>query len=226
MVYKVKNWEEFQHYKNKKKGSVLPWIKLYHKLMNDLEWHKLSGDSAKGLIMLWLVAGEQDGLLPGIEELSFRLRVSEQKANALLSTLSHWIYTDHIETLDKLYANSPQDKDKDKDKEKIYVGSDKPNPTPEHLFKLWNDRAHPNLPRVQGLSDKRRSKCKIRLSEHPEANYWALLIEKINASEFLRGDTNGWKCSFDFIIDNETNLLKIMEGKYDNGRKPAYAGTH
>jgi hypothetical protein len=58
---KIKNWKKLQHYKDRKP----PWIKLYRDLLDDPEWHELSGDDAKHLIMLWLIASEdENGVLP------------------------------------------------------------------------------------------------------------------------------------------------------------------
>jgi len=101
---KIRNWSDFQHYK--KLGGTPRWIKLYHRLVDDKEWHDLSGESAKGLVMLWLIASEQGGELPSIQQLSFRLRISENRVTALLSDCSHWIEMDSREALETLYSSS------------------------------------------------------------------------------------------------------------------------
>lgn len=104
MSLRIKNWKKFQHYGEKrKKSSIFPWIKLYHELLNDIEWFKLSGDSAKGLVMLWLIASEENGQLPEISVISFRLRKSEKDTNNLLSTLSHWLERDDSNPLADCY---------------------------------------------------------------------------------------------------------------------------
>lgn len=87
---RVKNWREFQHYKHRDP----PWIRLYRKLLNDREWFNLSGDAAKVLIGCWLIAGENDGILPPLKDLSFRLRISEKQLASALSELSHWLEQD------------------------------------------------------------------------------------------------------------------------------------
>lgn len=87
MALRIRNWKSFQHYQYRKP----PWIKLYREILEDKQWHELSGDTAKGLIMLWLIASEADGYLPDSATLAFRLRISENRAIALLSDCSHWI---------------------------------------------------------------------------------------------------------------------------------------
>jgi len=83
---RIRNWEKFQHYKERKP----PWIKLYREILDDIEWHNLPGEAAKGLIMLWLIASEENGYLPDSKTLAFRLRISENRVTALLSDCSSW----------------------------------------------------------------------------------------------------------------------------------------
>lgn len=84
---KIKNWEKFQHYKDRSPH----WIKLYKSILDDVEWHNLSGDDAKALIMLWLIAAEDKGQLPHLKQLAFRLRMKEADASKLLTRLSPWL---------------------------------------------------------------------------------------------------------------------------------------
>lgn len=75
-----------------------------------------------------------------------------------------------------------------------------------------------SLPKVLKLSDKRKSKIRIRFEEMGQ-DYQIMqeVFEKAEASHFLRGDNNrGWKADFDWIFTNGQNWVKILEGKYDN----------
>lgn len=56
----------------------------------------LSPESAKILIMLWVVASEDQGNLPDIKKLSFRLRVSEDQLVKALKELDGWIIEDDM----------------------------------------------------------------------------------------------------------------------------------
>jgi hypothetical protein len=94
MPIKVKNWDHFQHYKNRRP----PWIKLYRELLDDPQWYNLSGDAAKALIMFWLIASENNGDLPASDVLAFRLRVDSNKLDSIISELKHYLDSDMLAT--------------------------------------------------------------------------------------------------------------------------------
>jgi hypothetical protein len=94
MPIRVKNWDHFQHYKNRRP----PWIKLYRELLDDPQWYDLSGDAAKALIMFWLIASENNGDLPASDVLAFRLRVDSNKLDSLISELKHYLDSDMLAT--------------------------------------------------------------------------------------------------------------------------------
>lgn len=72
-----------------------------------------------------------------------------------------------------------------------------------------------NLPRVQVLSEKRKTSIKMRLKEHGEEKVLSV-IDLASESKFLNGENRtNWKADFDFIF-NSSNFIKIMEGNYKN----------
>ena len=102
MTLFVKDWKRFQHFKDRKP----PWIKLYREILDDPDWHELSGDNAKILVSLWLIASEDDthsGMLPCTRKLAFRLRVKESQLNKALTELSHWLIQDDINMISSRY---------------------------------------------------------------------------------------------------------------------------
>ena len=89
---------------------------------------------------------------------------------------------------------------------------------------LWNALSV-NLPKVISVSEKRKKQEKLRLSERT-IEKWKEVFEKINSSEFCKGNNNtGWKATYDWIISNTDNSLKVLEGKYDGqigrGKQPS-----
>ena len=90
MGYRVKGWNKFQHFKDRRPL----WIKLYRDILDDVEWHDLEPAAAKVLISCWLIASEYEGALPDMRTLAFRLRMSEKQATSILSQLHHWLIQD------------------------------------------------------------------------------------------------------------------------------------
>ena len=60
----VKNWKEFQHYKDR---DPL-WIKLYRKLLADYAFSRLQDASKAHLMLVWLLASESEGRIPNDPE--------------------------------------------------------------------------------------------------------------------------------------------------------------
>ena len=59
---------------------------------------------------------------------------------------------------------------------------------------------------------------KAALARIREARNFDVVFAKIRGSPFLRGDTGKWKADFNWVI-NPTNILKILEGNYDEIRQ-------
>ena len=112
---RIKNWDRFQHFKDRKPI----WIKLYRDLLDDLNWHELDGKSAKALVMIWLIASEDLGKLPETKTLAFRLRMSEKETKEVVTKLSQWLEQDDINTISDGYQDDmPEKRREETDKEK------------------------------------------------------------------------------------------------------------
>jgi hypothetical protein len=96
---RIKNWTKFQHFKDRRP----PWVKLYRDILDDLEWHELDPLAAKVLVMLWLIASENEGQIPDNKTLAFRLRLTEVKTKEIIIKLSHWLEQDDINKISKGY---------------------------------------------------------------------------------------------------------------------------
>ena len=77
MTYRVKNWTQFQHYKDRRP----PWIKLHRTLLDDCDFLRLPVASRALAPLLWLLASEsQDGVVSGqAADVAFRLRLSDKE---------------------------------------------------------------------------------------------------------------------------------------------------
>lgn len=94
--------------------------------------------------------------------------------------------------------------------------------TPTELAEGWNEHCAQRfgLPAVTlPLSKARREKARMRCREHPEEQWWGRVFLQVGQSKFLRGvngsaDHANWKATFDFLVANDTNAVKIHEGQY------------
>ena len=81
----TKNWQEFQHYKDRNPA----WIKLHKKLLDNYEFQCLPIASKALAPMLWLIASEHEsGEIDATHaKLAFRLRMTEQEVEGALGPL-------------------------------------------------------------------------------------------------------------------------------------------
>ena len=99
---RIKNWAKLQHFKDRRP----PWVKLYRDILDDPDWHELDAESSKILVMLWLIASEdedQQGNLPDAKKLAFRLRITQKHLEKACINLSHWLIQDDITVISERY---------------------------------------------------------------------------------------------------------------------------
>lgn len=70
-----------------------------------------------------------------------------------------------------------------------------------------------NLPKAEKLTSKRRTQIAQRWREHPDLAYWCSVASRLARSDFA---VNGNWAGFDWVVANDNNHVKVMEGKYDN----------
>lgn len=144
MTYKIKNWHQFQHFKDRKP----PWIKLYRDLLDDVDWHDLDPKAAKHLVMIWLVASEYDGELPDIKTLAFRLRVPENEAKSIVSKLSHWLIQTDISVILERYQVDSLEIETEKETEREVEGK-RERKRATRLPDTWHPRAEDGLDNLE-----------------------------------------------------------------------------
>jgi len=144
MSYKIKNWHQFQHFKDRKP----PWIKLYRDLLDDVHWHDLDPKAAKNLVMIWLIASEYDGELPDMKTLAFRLRVLENEAKSIVSKLSHWLVQTDISVISERYQVDSLEIETEKETEREVEGK-RETKRATRLPDTWHPRAEDGLDNLE-----------------------------------------------------------------------------
>lgn len=75
------------------------------------------------------------------------------------------------------------------------------------------------LPTSRGLSPKRRDQIQARWKEDTERqslDWWRAFFEYVNQSDFLANGLGSWKGANLEWITNANNMVKIIEGQYEN----------
>src|SRR5262245_24583875 len=63
------------------------WLRLYTSVLDDPKVQRLPAEQFKGWVNLLALTKENDGLLPSIEDIAFRLRMTDEEAESLIETL-------------------------------------------------------------------------------------------------------------------------------------------
>jgi hypothetical protein len=225
----IKNWKKFQHFKDRKP----PWVKLYRDLLDDIDWFELDPKAAKVLVMLWLIASEDDGNIPTAKQLAFRLRMSEKETEVCISKLSHWLEQGDNEVISTRYQDDAPETETEKEIETECISPPSgglPNCDHEKVIALYHQHL-PTLRRVEVWNETRKGYLRQRWREVAEElarqkevqvsdilTWFTDFFVHIGTSKFLTGRVNS-KDGRPFIADLEwilkpSNFAKIIEGKY------------
>lgn len=115
----IKNWKQFQPPLRSDRNVI--WIKLYRKILDDFEWSNLTDSNKATLIELWLLASENEGNLPSVDEISFRLRKDKSFINKQLEQLSSFVLQDVAEVLPNRLPRVEESKSKSRVRERVEV---------------------------------------------------------------------------------------------------------
>ena len=96
--------------------------------------------------------------------------------------------------------------------------NEKNNKKIQDIYVAWNLLANEiGLKIIRGITKHRKRKLLARLGEKAFEDNIGAVFDAIRNTPFLRGkNKNGWQADFDWIIKDDNNYVKILEGKYSN----------
>lgn len=94
---------------------------------------------------------------------------------------------------------------------------------PQEIVNAFN-KICTSLPSVKKVSEARRKAIKARLNDFSYGDF-ITAFEKVQASDFLSGRSGKWQATFDWLT-KESNLIKVLEGNYDNKAVAARVGQN
>lgn len=210
MKYSIKNWSEFQQYKD---DRPLHWIKLHTKILSDFKFNQLPELTQLHLLKLWLVAAETKGEIEGDAEWLAKLINTKKLDVARLVQDGFLVRTDSYDTV-------PREEER-REEEREKKGTQKERtPCPyQQIVDLYHKKL-PMLPKVVTLSDARKTSIKARWNNGASnMKFWEDYFDTVAESKFMTGrvdPTPGRKqfvADIDFLI-RESTIIKTQEGKY------------
>lgn len=91
-------------------------------------------------------------------------------------------------------------------------------PAPSALFDLWNKII--DKPKARDFTASREKKCRARLKEKT-LEEWEAIFQRLKNTPFCNGNNkSGWSADLDWIIANDNNNVRLMEGFYGGSDKP------
>ena len=97
---------------------------------------------------------------------------------------------------------------------------EKPSLSQSQVLELYH-KILPELPRVVKWTNTRKTKMRTCLldKERQSIDFWEKYFNKVKNTPFLLGENNhGWKADLEWLI-KESNLIKVLDGKYDRNGK-------
>lgn len=89
--------------------------------------------------------------------------------------------------------------------------------TPHSEVQEMFNRICASFTKIKKMSNTRKDKLRIRWAEIKTLETFEEICNKMEASDFLKGNNKKkWKATFDWILENDNNWVKVIEGNYDN----------
>lgn len=198
------------------KDRTLQWAKIFINMAdgdpdtelieNEIDWARLIK-----IILLELRAQKP---LPNIDKFWIKkgFDIKKRSMSLTLQMLHNFIdtVTEDLKPCNESVTQSREDKSReDKDKNKIYSGFE------EATLLTWNDFCikKPLLSKIKEISEKRRLSLKKRFSR--DSFKMSEILAAAEKQSFLFGDNDRkWVFTFDWLIENDTNYLKVLELRY------------
>ena len=218
-----KNWTDFQHYKDRSPS----WIKLHKSLLDNYEFHCLQLASKALAPLLWLLASEyENGKIPyDCVKIAYRLRVEQESISEAISDLIHSGFFICYQGASEVLADClPRGEDIKQENKKLMSSATAADPCPhQKIIDLYHEIL-PVLPRVREWTPARQTLLRSRWKEKPERqslDWWRDFFQYVAQSDFLCGRVAGrngnapWQSDLEWLV-RPSNLVKVIEGKYEN----------
>ena len=225
MIYvSVKNLEKYHpSYKDRQ----LSWCKTYFTMLNaDPEFELLTEIDKWRLMAFIMIELQLKRPVPVDKDYLIRkgFDLKKRPISLTLQMLHNFldVCEEPLQNRDTEKRREEKNREEERRGEETEQGSVTEYPAFEKsILTLWNafTDKYPTLSKVREVSEKRRAGLKKRFERESFRDFMGIL-EAIRGAPFLLGENQRrWVVSFDWLIENDTNYLKVLEGKYKNTEK-------
>jgi len=119
--------------------------------------------------------------------------------------------SDNKKTTDEQQMNTNKNIKNDK---KIKKEDGKESVPHSEVLETFN-RICVSFAKVQKMTDSRKDKLRTRWPEFKTMETFEDICQKMESSSFLKGNNpRKWKATLDWLLDNDNNWVKVVEGQY------------
>ena len=201
--------------------------KSRHEIFNDRKIEVRAGQFITGRKSLSAETGISESKIYRIlKYLENEHQIEQQKTNkyTIVTVLNWHRYQGSEQQNEQLVNNkrttNEQPVNTNKNDKNVKNGKKKRTPpTPYQKIQDTYNQNRGTLPELKMLSGNRKDAIRLRYKKYG-LDKLTTLFAKAGKSDFLNGKNNiNWKASFDWLIE-EANMVKVLEGNYDNKDKP------
>ena len=221
-VLKIRKWEIWQSYRADR--GQPPWIKVHRQVMRNPDWVSLTDAQRGQVVAIWLLAADQNGVIPASPALIKKLCYLDAEPDLKLLMDKGFIEYDDTLASSWRQLDQPETEAETETETETDLGTNVPIvgsklPPYQEIVKLYHEKL-PLCPQVKKLTETRKRQIKARWSaDIPDLDTWDKYFTYVSQSKFLTGQTppvNGHKL---FVADiewltKESNFIKVWEGKY------------
>lgn len=221
----VKNWDQFQHYKDRSP----PWLKLHRGLLDDFEFQCLPIASRALAPMLWLLASEYAGgkFRCDPEFLAFRLRWPLADVEQGLTPLIEkgFLILDSEVLAERLQDATPERETEREKSSCASASADAPasDRVPFQQIVDTYNATMTGLAKVRELTTKRKTLIRSAWAASPQRRsvpFWEAYFAECQDDDFLNGTGPyrephvNWRPTFDYLLRADV-VTKVFERAMD-----------
>lgn len=183
--------------------------------------------SKLGLMQVWddgtLFMVETQNMIGSETDSAIRVRkhrahkaLEENKESKTLHCNAQSLQCNNAETKSNTEIDIDKDIDKDIEKEK----EDTTPPIPYQKIKDLFNSICKSYSKVVAIGSARERHLQARWKQFNfDIDTFEKAFKKLEESDFCKGKNDrNWKADFDWLIENDNNMIKTLEGKYDNDK--------